>query len=84
MGNFFLFGLYFGENKAHFFLEHGETKSIALPVHSYYFSKAPARREKEEKEEGGGCVHLPLCCRRRSTGEDALQTGKMSIAGKRL
>lgn len=30
-----------------FFLEHGETKSIALPVHSYYFSKSPARREKE-------------------------------------
>lgn len=39
-----LFGLYFGENKAHFFPEHGETKSIVLPVHTYYFSKAPAGR----------------------------------------
>lgn len=80
MANFFLFGLYFGENKAHFFLEHGETKSIALPVHSYYFSKAPARRRKGRKRrrEEGTCV-----CRRHSTREDTRRIDETLFTGKR-
>lgn len=52
MANVFLFGLYFGENKAHFFPEHSKTKSIAYSVYTHYFSKAPARGGKKA---GGGC-----------------------------
>lgn len=75
MANFFLFGQYFGENKAYFFLE---TKSIALPVHSYYFSKAPARRRKGRKRrwEEGACV-FPCAA------EYTRQIDKMTFAGKR-
>lgn len=61
MANFFLFGLYFGENKAHFFPEHSKTKSIAHSVYTHYFSKAPARTGKGGKrrmEGAKGCMHL--------------------------
>lgn len=56
MANVFLFGLYFGENKAHFFPEHSKTKSVAYSVYTHYFSKAPARTGKGGgKKDGGGC-----------------------------
>lgn len=62
MANVFLFGLYFGENKAHFFPEHSKTKSIAYSVYTHYFSKAPARTGKggeRRMEEGANvCMHL--------------------------
>lgn len=68
MANVFLFGLYFGENKAHFFPEHSKTKSIAYSVYTHYFSKAPARTGKGGKE-GWRRVRMYACifC---STGKD--------------
>lgn len=67
-GQFFPLWSVFEKNKAHFFPERSKTKSIALPVHTYYFSKAPARRRK-------GRIFG-------STGKDACRIGKMSFAGK--
>lgn len=54
-----------------FFLEHGETKSIVLPVHNYYFSKAfykERKRRKGIREEG---AFLPLRRVSCSTAEGA-------------
>lgn len=41
MANSSLFGLYFGGKYNH---SNRDAKSIARPVHSYYFSKAPTRK----------------------------------------
>lgn len=68
--------------KLTFFLEHGNTKSIVLPVHTYYFPKAPARREKREERtrEEGACV---FPCAVSSAAEKTRQSDKISVEGKR-
>lgn len=60
--------------------EHGETESIVLPVHTYYFSKAPARRRKGRKR--GRCLCARMYASFCSEGRDTQRIGKMSFAGK--
>lgn len=68
--------------KLTFFLEHSKTKSMVLPVHTYYFSKAPARSEKKGRKEleEGTCVSP---CAVSSAAEKTHRSGKISVEGKR-